>query len=151
MKSNVVQHQTDIRADISLIDEIIKLNQEGLTFYNQAMTYVEDYNLKRIFSTKANIHQRMLTRFEQLRPLSSEPLHGLSHTIPVTYTQATKLLHQCHISQAMAALVVIEQQVLTQMKQAVRQAHQPQLANQLAEGAAWLQISCDGMNSLNPG
>jgi len=41
--------------------------------------------------------------------------------------------------------------VLTQMKQAVRQAHQPQLANQLAEGAAWLQISCDGMSSLNPG
>ena len=25
MKSNVVQHQTDIRADIMLIDEIIKL------------------------------------------------------------------------------------------------------------------------------
>lgn len=150
MKSNVVQHQTDIRADISLIDEIIKLNQEGLTFYNQAMTYVEDYNLKRIFSTKANIHQRMLTRFEQLRPLSSEPLHGLSHTIPATYTQATKLLQQCHMAQAMAALVAIEQQVLIQMKQAVRQAHQPQLANQLAEGAAWLQISCDGMSSLNP-
>lgn len=149
MKSNVVQHQTDIRADIMLIDEIIKLNQEGLTFYNQARRYVEDYNLKRVFSAKANIHQRMLTRFEQLRRLADEPINGLSHTVSVTYTQATELLQQCQISQAMTALVDIEQQVLIQIKQAVRQAHQPQLANQLAEGAAWLQMSYDGTGLLN--
>lgn len=147
MESNAMQHQ----ADIQLTNEMIKLCQEGEAFYTQAISLVDDYNLKRIFVTQASLHQRLLMGFIPQRQygISPIPYDTQSLTPQLTYAQTENLLRRHHIPQAIARLIEVEQRVLARLKLAVRQAHHPRLTSQLAEGAAWLQISCDEMASLS--
>ncbi|PTA49683.1 glutamyl-tRNA reductase [Shewanella morhuae] len=156
MKSNVVQHQTDINTDITLIDEVVASSQHSLAFYTQAITAIDDYKLKRIFSMQINIYQRilaLLTSPQQHMVLSSTAQQTLSARARqtqkhATYTQAQTLLHQEYFYEGVAHLIDIEQGRLTVLKQAVKQAYQPHTAQNLAESAAWLQSSCDEMTSF---
>lgn len=147
MKSNVVQHQTDISADIKLSEGIITLCQRGDEFYTHAISLVDDYNLQRILRVQSSVYKRLLIRLSL--PQDYPSTGNITNQQVNPYAQVETLLEQHVISVAIAALIEIEQQVLTQLKRAVKQAHHPHLTCQLAEGTAWLQISCDAMQSLH--
>ncbi|GIU14210.1 glutamyl-tRNA reductase [Shewanella glacialipiscicola] len=155
MKSNVVQHQTDINADIMLIDEIVASSQHSLRFYTHAITVIDDYNLKRIFSMQINIYQRILALLAppQRRIMLSNTAHLAlpeygGHTQHTTYVQAQILLQQDCWHKGVAHLIELEQCRLVQLKHAVKQVYQPHIAQKLADSAAWLQSSCDEMISF---
>ncbi|MCL1088469.1 hypothetical protein L2744_02350 [Shewanella profunda] len=147
MKSNVVQHQTDISADIKLSDGIIKLCQRGDEFYTHAISLVDDYKLQRILRGQSTAYKRMLIRLTSQQ--GSTSADNTSNKLLNPYMEVEALLEQQAISLAISALIKLEQQVLAQVKHAVKQARHPHLTCQLAEGAAWLQISCDAMQSLH--
>ena len=168
MKSNLLKYQLDATADLTLINEVLTLNLNGINFYTNAIPLVDDYNLRRIFLANARIHQKMLARFSSWQPdnaqnaianntnalstiakntiaknVSTEPV-----TTPATYRLAKDRLHEHQTLAALNALIDIETAVLCRLKYAVKQSQQPLLAQQLAESAAWLQINCDAMASF---
>lgn len=147
MKSNVVQHQTDISADIKLSEGIIALCQRGDEFYTRAITLVDDYNLQRILRVQSSVYKRLLIRLSL--PQNYPSTGNITNQQVNPYAQVETLLEQHAIYLAIATLLKIEQQMLTRLKRAVKQAHNPHLTCQLAEGAAWLQISYDAMRSLH--
>lgn len=138
-------------SDVWLLNDIIDLCQEGQVFYCQAKESVADYNLKRIFSRMAAIHSRMLT---ELIPLFSQekqvPIIFNRAVIDIKPTYVTvyhAVTHQ-HTSQTIIVILKTERQALMRLKLAVKQANSQRVAHQLAEGTAWLQITCDQLTAL---
>lgn len=163
MKSNLLKYQLDATADLTLINEVVTLNLNGINFYTNAIPLVDDYNLRRIFLANARIHQKMLARFSSWQPDNAQnaianntpPLSTIAKkastepvTTPATYRLAKDRLHEQQTLAALNALIDIETAVLCRLKYAVKQSQQPLLAQQLAESAAWLQINCDAMASF---
>jgi len=85
MTSNVAQHQTELSADIKLVNELIELTQTGVDFYTRANTTVDDYSLKRIFIAQINTYQGMLARFRQLLAQSLQYIGP--HSVPPSQTR----------------------------------------------------------------
>lgn len=139
------------RSDVWLLNDIIDLCQEGQVFYCQAKESVVDYNLKRIFSQMAAIHTRMLTELV--------PLFCQEKQVPIIFSQSSNDIKPTYVTgyyavthqrtaQAIPVILATELQALTHFKLAVKQANSQQVARQLAEGTAWLQITCDQLTAL---
>ncbi|ABE56981.1 hypothetical protein Sden_3708 [Shewanella denitrificans OS217] len=138
-------------SDMWLLNDIIDLCQEGQVFYFQAKESVADYNLKRIFSRMAVIRRRMLADLI--------PLFNLEKQVPIifdravndinpTYVAAYDSVTHLHTEQAIMVILKMERLVLMRLKLAVKQANSQRVALQLADGTAWLQITCDQLTAL---
>ncbi|MBB1440880.1 glutamyl-tRNA reductase, partial [Shewanella sp. SG41-4] len=143
-------------SDVWLLHEAIDLCQEGQQFYAQATLGADDYNIKRTFIHMAKIRKCMLehltplfslVRSSQARPIDSRTYHQQSSRRH--YAKAEQVIQDKPLPQVIAVLVETEQQVLVDLKQAARKAKNQRVASQLAEGIAWLQMSCDNMNKLS--
>lgn len=148
MTSNVAQHQTELSADIKLVNELIELTQTGVDFYTRANNTVDDYSLKRIFIAQINTYQGMLARFRQLLALSLQRV-GLQPMAPSDtkpYAEVDTLLIKQQLANALTVLCELERQRLNHLKQLLKKANHPRLISQLAEDIAWLQIHLDTLH-----
>ncbi|AZG71417.1 glutamyl-tRNA reductase [Shewanella livingstonensis] len=154
MKSYTRDEQ--VESDVWLLHEAIDLCQEGEQFYAQATLEADDYNIKRVFIHMSDIRKCMLSRLtpllnvvkpSQVRPIESKTFYQQSSY--KYYAKAELLIHEQPLQQVIAVLVETEQQVLTQLKHAAKKTNNQRVAGQLAEGIAWLQMSCDTMKSLS--
>jgi hypothetical protein len=145
-----------VESDVWLLHEAINLCQEGEQFYAQATLGADDYNIKRIFIHMADIRKSMLRRLTPLltmvrsslvRPMDSKTFHQQSSY--KYYAKAEQLIQEKPLAEVIAVLVETEQQVLVHLKQAARKTKNQHVASQLAEGIAWLQMSCDTMKNLS--
>ena len=143
-------------SDVWLLHEAIDLCQEGQQFYVQATLGTDDYNIKRIFIHMADIRKCMLDRLtplfsvvrsSQARPIDSQTYHQQSSHRH--YAKAEQVIQHKPLPQVIAVLVETEQQVLVHLKQTARKTKNQRVASQLAEGIAWLQMSCDTMKNLS--
>lgn len=148
MTSNVAQHQTELSADIKLVNELIELTQTGVDFYTRANTTVDDYSLKRIFISQINTYQGMLARFRQLLAQSLQYIGP--HSVPPSqtrpYADVDALLIKQQLADALTVLCELERQRLNHLKQLIKKANHPRLISQLAEDIAWLQIHLDTLH-----
>lgn len=148
MTSNVAQHQTELSADIKLVNELIELTQTGVDFYTRANTTVDDYSLKRIFIAQIKTYQGMLARFKQLLTQSLQQMG--QHSVPPSqtrpYADVDALLIKQQLADALAVLCELECQRLNHLKQLIKKANHPRLISQLAEDIAWLQIHLDTLH-----
>lgn len=154
---NVKQSQQVIHqeTDLWLLNEAIDLCQAGQQFYTQAAKLTDDYNIKRIFSHMADIRKGMLSRltviFRQTQPRYPQVIEGVDTLTPSLipyYAEAEKAIEQKCLARAVKLLILAEQYVLTRLKLVAKRASSQLVTRQLAEGIAWLQISCDSMKSL---
>ncbi|MEH6734619.1 MAG: hypothetical protein V7690_08240 [Shewanella sp.] len=154
MKSFTRDEQAE--SDVWLLHEAIDLCREGQQFYAQATLGTDDYNIKRIFIRMADIRKCMLDRLtplfsvvrtSQARPIDSQTYHQQSSHRH--YAKAEQVIQHKPLPQAIALLVETEQQVLAHLKQTARKTKNQRVASQLAEGIAWLQMSCDTMKNLS--
>lgn len=138
-------------SDVWLLNDIIDLCQEGQVFYCKASESVADYNLKRIFFRMAAIRSRMLAELI--------PLFCKEKQVPILFNRAINDIHPSYVkvyhavthqqtAQAIHVILEIELQALIHLKRAVKQANSQRVAQQLAEGTAWLQITCDQLTAL---
>ena len=151
-QSNGVMHGG---ADLWLLNEAIDLCQAGQQFYSQATKGADDYNIKRIFNHMAEIRKGMLSRltalFKQVEPRypqTIESVDALRPSLGSYYAKAEKAMEQKHVDKAIKILIDIEKYVLNRLKLVAKCASSQQVTRQLAEGIAWLQISCDSMKNL---
>lgn len=148
MTSNVAQHQTELSADIKLVNQLIELTQTGVDFYTRANTTVDDYSLKRIFIAQINTYQGMLARFRQLLAQSLQYIGP--HSVPPSqtrpYADVDALLIKQQLADALVVLCELERQRLNHLKQLIKKANHPRLISQLAEDIAWLQIHLDTLH-----
>ncbi|MDH0449446.1 hypothetical protein [Shewanella sp. GD04112] len=148
MTSNVAQHQTELSADIKLVNELIELTQTGVDFYTRANTTVDDYSLKRIFIAQIKTYQGMLARFKQLLAQSLQQMSPNSVPPSQTrpYADVDALLIKQQLADALVVLCELERQRLNHLKQLIKKANHPRLISQLAEDIAWLQIHLDTLH-----
>lgn len=148
MTSNVAQHQTELSADIKLVNELIELTQTGVDFYTRANTSVDDYSLKRIFIAQIKTYQRMQARFRQLlaQTLQRESPHSAPPSQTRPYADVDALLIKQQLADALVVLCELERQRLNHLKQLIKKANHPRLISQLAEDIAWLQIHLDTLH-----
>ncbi|MFB2802775.1 hypothetical protein [Shewanella seohaensis] len=152
MTSNVAQHQTELSADIKLVNELIELTQTGVDFYTRANTTVDDYSLKRIFIAQIKTYRGMLARFRQLLAQTLQQMgpHIGPHSVPSSqtrpYADVDALLIKQQLADALAVLCELERQRLNHLKQLIKKANHPRLISQLAEDIAWLQIHLDTLH-----
>ncbi|QDZ91688.1 hypothetical protein D0436_15155 [Shewanella decolorationis] len=148
MTSNVAQHQTELSADIKLVNELIELTQTGVDFYTRANTIVDDYSLKRIFIAQIKTYQGMLARFKQLLAQSLQQMSPNSVPPSQTrpYADVDALLIKQQLADALVVLCELERQRLNHLKQLIKKANHPRLISQLAEDIAWLQIHLDTLH-----
>ncbi|ESE40802.1 glutamyl-tRNA reductase [Shewanella decolorationis] len=148
MTSNVAQHQTELSADIKLVNELIELTQTGVDFYTRANTTVDDYSLKRIFIAQIKTYQGMLARFKQLLAQSLQQMGPNSVPPSQTrpYADVDALLIKQQLADALVVLCELERQRLNHLKQLIKKANHPRLISQLAEDIAWLQIHLDTLH-----
>ncbi|MFB2778660.1 hypothetical protein ACE017_05780 [Shewanella mangrovisoli] len=148
MTSNVAQHQTELSADIKLVNELIELTQTGVDFYTRANTSVDDYSLKRIFIAQIKTYQGMQARFRQLlaQTLQRESPHSVQPSQTRPYADVDALLIKQQLADALAVLCELERQRLSHLKQLIKKANHPRLISQLAEDIAWLQIHLDTLH-----
>lgn len=148
MTSNVAQHQTELSADIKLVNELIELTQTGVDFYTRANTTVDDYSLKRIFIAQIKTYQGMLARFKQLLAQSLQQMSPNSVPPSQTrpYADVDALLLKQQLADALVVLCELERQRLNHLKQLIKKANHPRLISQLAEDIAWLQIHLDTLH-----
>ncbi|UCX06443.1 ferritin family protein [Shewanella glacialimarina] len=141
--------------DLGVISDAIDLCQAGQLFYTKAIADADDYNIKRIFmdmaETRRCILQYLVPLLQQVKqdeivPYDAQPISLFSFSDE--YDCASEAIKQDELWTALGLLLDIEQQVLHQLKWAARQATNKEVAQQLAEGCAWLQIGCDSMESL---
>ncbi|MGR6501593.1 hypothetical protein [Shewanella sp. Koi 1] len=148
MTSNVAQHQTELSADIKLVNELIELTQTGVDFYTRANTTVDDYSLKRIFIAQIKTYQGMQARFKQLLAQTLQQMG--QHSVPPSqtrpYADVDALLIKQQLADALAVLCELERQRLNHLKQLIKKANHPRLISQLAEDIAWLQIHLDTLH-----
>ena len=148
MTSNVAQHQTELSADIKLVNELIELTQTGVDFYTRANTTVDDYSLKRIFIAQIKTYQGMQARFKQ--QLAQKLQQMGQHSVPPSqtrpYADVDALLIKQQLADALAVLCELERQRLNHLKQLIKKANHPRLISQLAEDIAWLQIHLDTLH-----
>ncbi|MCT8988348.1 glutamyl-tRNA reductase [Shewanella phaeophyticola] len=142
-------------SDLWLLNEAIDLCQAGQQFYAQATKGVIDYNIKRIFSHMAEVRKGMLSRltalFKQVEPRYPQVIDSIDHLTPPLspyYAEAEKAIAQNRMTKAIKVLITAEQYVLSRLKLAAKRANSQRVTRQLAEGIAWLQISCDSMKNL---
>ncbi|MFB2660364.1 hypothetical protein [Shewanella mangrovisoli] len=148
MTSNVAQHQTELSADIKLVNELIELTQTGVDFYTRANTSVDDYSLKRIFIAQIKTYQGMQARFRQLlaQTLQRESPHSAPPSQTRPYADVDALLIKQQLADALVVLCELERQRLNHLKQLIKKANHPRLISQLAEDIAWLQIHLDTLH-----
>ncbi|MFB2680457.1 hypothetical protein [Shewanella mangrovisoli] len=148
MTSNVAQHQTELSADIKLVNELIELTQTGVDFYTRANTSVDDYSLKRIFIAQIKTYQGMQARFRQLlaQTLQRESPHSVPPSQTRPYADVDALLIKQQLADALVVLCELERQRLSHLKQLIKKANHPRLISQLAEDIAWLQIHLDTLH-----
>ncbi|MFB2732357.1 hypothetical protein [Shewanella mangrovisoli] len=148
MTSNVAQHQTELSADIKLVNELIELTQTGVDFYTRANTSVDDYSLKRIFIAQIKTYQGMQARFRQLlaQTLQRESPHSMLPSQTRPYADVDALLIKQQLADALVVLSELERQRLNHLKQLIKKANHPRLISQLAEDIAWLQIHLDTLH-----
>jgi hypothetical protein len=147
----VVHDYSSYRSDAWLLNDMIDLYQEGQLFYCQATKTADDYNLKRVFSQMAVIRRRMLVELIPLfRQEKYEPLlcHRLILEHKPIYVKALHEVTQQQKVQAIRVLLDTELRTLKCLKMAVKQANSQQVAYKLAEGTAWLQMTCDQLIEL---
>lgn len=155
MKTQTQNEPNHAVQDLGLLNELTDLCQQGLSFYQRASRYTDDYNLKRTFTRMADIRQRILTRLPsavaakpQQSPHSTISVQDTSAVAAPHFQQATTALEQDKLPLAIKLVVDTELHTLRLFKQSVRQASDHHIANQLAESAAWLQICTDEMQAL---
>ncbi|WP_350432034.1 hypothetical protein ABIS04_18745 [Shewanella sp. H8] len=141
--------------DLWLLNEAIDLCQAGQQFYAQATKGIDDYNIKRIFGHMAEVRKGILRRltalFKQVEPRypqTIESIETLRPSLRPYYAEAEKAIEQKRVAKAIKVLITAEQYVLSRLKLAAKRASSQQVIRQLAEGIAWLQISCDSMKNL---
>ncbi|MGZ9899940.1 hypothetical protein [Shewanella gaetbuli] len=152
------KYENDIKqpqkSDVWLLHEAINVCEVGKRFYQQCITKVEDYHVKRAFIHMEEVRTTMLKRlaflFKQYRP-QAQAIAGRDNkpVLQQHYQQAASEITQNHMTTALSVLVKTEQQALFRLKQAAKSTNNKQLAAQLAEGIAWLQIGCDYLKRLN--
>ena len=142
-------------SDLWLLNEAIDLCQAGQLFYSQATKGAIDYNIKRIFGHMAEVRKGMLSRltalFKQVEPRYPRVVDSIGHLTPPLspyYAEAEKAMAQNRMTKAIKVLIAAEQYVLSRLKLAAKRANSQRVTRQLAEGIAWLQISCDSMKNL---
>lgn len=156
MKTQTQNEQNHAVQDLGILNELMDLCQQGLSFYQQASHYTDDYNLKRTFTRMADVRQRILTRLPPIvapkqEHASADNTISVQNTSAVAaphFQQATTALEQDKLPLAIKLVVDTELHTLRLFKQSVRQANDHNIANQLAESAAWLQICTDEMQAL---
>ncbi|UJF22299.1 hypothetical protein [Shewanella sp. OMA3-2] len=150
-----INHLSSKQIDLGVISDAINLCQAGQLFYTQTVADADDYNIKRIFmdmaETRRSMLQHLVPLFQQAKQdgIASNDVQPISlFSFTDGYAQAGKMIQQDKLWTAIGLLLDIEQQALHQLKWAARQATNKKVAQQLAEGCAWLQMGCDSMNSL---
>lgn len=130
------------------MQDINSLSRAGCSFYRSAVQQADDYNIRRIFQQRFEIHQ-------QLQELVAE------HNALDSYSEDPKVIacanwyetaeHSIDGFSNLIFLDLLEQQeavIMLAMKNQVRNSDSQYLRQQLARVAAHLQISRDALNSL---
>lgn len=128
--------------------DINSLSRAGCAFYRFAAQQADDYNIRRIFQQRFEIHQQLqelVAEYDALDTYSEDP------KVVTCANWYEAVQHSIDSFTNMIFLDLLEQQeaVLMQvMKNQVRETDSQYLRQQLARVAAHLQISRDALHAL---
>ncbi|WP_434930797.1 hypothetical protein ACRWQM_17850 [Shewanella sp. HL-SH5] len=153
-----INYLSSKQIDLGVIRDAIDLCQAGQLFYSQTIADMDDYNFKRIFmdmaATRRSMLQHLVPLFQRIKQgeVASYDVQPISSSSFITgYAHASDAIKQDKLWTAVGWLLDVEHQALNQLKSAARQVTNKEVAQQLAEGCAWLQMECDSMKSLYVG
>lgn len=136
--------------DLALLARLLAASFAGEGFYLQASKAVSDSSVVQRFRQMAGIQRSIidliLKNLTDLRPVASD-----SHDFNVFYDKVREQLNNRLQQSMLAELARVEEHLLTLHKQVLRTLNHRQLALQLSEHTAWMQILLDRLKHHHQG
>ncbi|WP_020410124.1 PA2169 family four-helix-bundle protein [Hahella ganghwensis] len=138
--------------DGAIIQQLISLCRNGVAFYQDMATRVEDYNLRSLFRLMANTRKAIASDLSDMTknsgqavPKSQSPIAELFES---RYFEVRHMLPESSPGETIEQLESIEESTLHLFKTSVKKIQDRELAKDLSVQAATVQITHDRMRSV---